>query len=103
MTGNDELFQLLQQGIRPAFRTGFADRVMARIDALPALQRPVFLLSVNLQRYFVRLVPVAAALAIALGAYNLAGRKRLNQSALDAIIGLPAVTLAAAYSLDVAP
>lgn len=103
MNRDDRLFRLLKQGGVPEFRAGFVDRVMARLEGLPVPARPVFVLPTNLQRYSLRLIPIAAALVIALGLYNLAGRQSTSQSALDAFLGLPAVTLAAAYSLDVSP
>jgi hypothetical protein len=60
---------------------------------------PAEALARTLQRYLVRLAPAAAVLAGALAIYNVRAADA-RQPALDAALGLPAVTIDAAFSLD---
>ena len=103
MNVDDAMRRLLQEGGRGGFEPGFADRVMARVAVRSAGTFAVPMMSLSLQRYFLRLAPVALALLIGLGLFNLAGRRSQGQNAIDAVLGLPAVTIAAAYDMDGAP
>lgn len=85
----------------PRFDAGFADRVMARVaaereegDALP--------FDLQLWRQFWRVVPVAAAASLLLGALNWWSARDSGAPPLVSAAGLPAVTLATALS-SVAP
>jgi glycine/D-amino acid oxidase-like deaminating enzyme len=75
-----------------SFRPGFSGRVMARLAA----PRPM---AEGLQAVLLRLAPLAAAAAIILGAANLISSRASGQPLIDRLLGLPEVTLAAAYSL----
>lgn len=75
------------------FHAGFADRVMSRLEREESLGR-------GLQLVFTRLAPLAAAAAIVIAVLNLRGTPASGQSLVSRAIGLPAVTLASAYSLD---
>ena len=75
----------------PSFGAGFSDRVMSRLAA----PRPI---AEGLERVFLRLAPLAAAAAIILGAANLISSRASGQPLIDRLLGLPEVSLAAAYS-----
>lgn len=75
------------------FAPGFSDRVMARLGAVESMP-------VVLQRLFFRLVPLAAAAAIVLGAINLRQSRASGQTFIERVLGLPAVTLANAYAFE---
>ena len=75
------------------FSAGFTDRVLARLAAPRSLAD-------GLQRGFLRLAPFAAAAAMLLGAVNLIASRASGQPLVERVLGLPAVTLAAAYSLE---
>jgi hypothetical protein len=79
------------------FAPGFAWRVMRRLREAEA--NPADALARALQRYLARLAPVAAVLAALLAIHNLRAADA-RQPTLDAALGLPAVTIDAAYSLD---
>jgi hypothetical protein len=84
----------LVRSARPvSFETGFAERVAARLVAEGASS-----LSRSLERQFVRVVPLVAAAALVLAAYNLWGARGTSASPIDAALNLPQVTLSAAYS-----
>jgi len=85
--------RLRQQAGSLSFEEGFTDRVMGRLSA----QRP---LSEGLERAFGRLVPFAAAAALLLGAINLLSTRSSGQPVVERFLGLPEVTLSAAYSID---
>jgi hypothetical protein len=55
-------------------------------------------MSEALERQFVRIVPIAAAAAILLGAFNWWSARGMSSSAIDAALNLPQVTLSSAYS-----
>jgi len=74
------------------FRAGFADRVMARMEAAVPLGD-------RLYGAFVRLIPLAAAAALFLAAMNVRSSHDREQPAWERALGLPAVTLAAAYEM----
>ena len=84
---------LVREQADARFEPGFSGRVLARIERERAAS-----LSGALHRQFVRIVPLAAAASIALAAYNLWAGRRTGANAIDAMLNLPQVTLAAAYS-----
>ena len=87
----------------PRFDAGFADRVMARVDAERiALERDALPFDLELWRQFWRVVPAAAAAALLLGAVNWWAARGSGAPPLVGAAGLPAVTLATALS-SVAP
>jgi hypothetical protein len=90
----DDRWQRALQGNRAsAFEPGFADRVMARVRAE---SEPAGLGAV-LQRQFLRLAPAAFALLLMFSMRNLLSSDRRD---LNAALGLPTVTLEAAYALQ---
>lgn len=96
MNGNEIEMRLaeLRAGVGTVgFGAGFADRVMERLAAAESMP-------VMLQRLFFRLVPVAAAAAILLGAINLRQSRASGQTFIERVLGLPAVTLANAYAFE---
>ncbi|HEX6747290.1 MAG TPA: hypothetical protein VF092_08310 [Longimicrobium sp.] len=88
---------LLRAQRRDAFAPGFAHRVMRRVRDEQAAPGAAF--AAALQRQFLRLAPLAAAAVVALAAWNLR-EADARQSPVDAALGLPAVTIEAAYSLE---
>ena len=78
------------------FESGFSNRVAARLrtDREPTL-------STVLQRQFLRIVPIAAAASLMLAAYNWWGARETASSPIEAMLNLPQVTLASAYSPSV--
>jgi hypothetical protein len=93
MTDHEPLSSLVRDAAPTGFRPGFAERVERRIAVARQLS-----LTAALERQFVRIVPVAAAAAILLGAFNWWGARETSSSAIDAALNLPQVTLASAYS-----
>ena len=99
MIDREETFDpRLEAALRAAapdrFEPGFASRVSARIVADRAAFGDV------LQQQFVRIVPIIAAASLVLGAYNWWSARSSSASALDALLRLPHVTIAEAYSSD---
>ena len=95
----EELTPILQEAVDRCFSPGFADRVVARIHS--ETDAPVIPLTATLKGQFVRLVPLAAAVLIALGAYNLLGAGTTEgQSPVEAALGLQPVTLEDAYAFE---
>ena len=102
MTDHDESFDndpfaAVVRASRPdRFESGFNDRVIARLrsDRQPAL-------STVLERQFLRIVPIAAAVSLMLAAYNWWGAHETASSPIEAVLNLPQVTLASAYSPSV--
>ncbi|HVX41333.1 MAG TPA: hypothetical protein VHB25_17345 [Gemmatimonadaceae bacterium] len=88
-----ELAALVREHADRRFEPGFGERVLARLAHERASS-----MSSALQRQFIRIVPLAAAAALALAGYNLWAGRRAGAGSLDAVLGLPQVTLAAAYS-----
>lgn len=88
-----EIAALVREHAEARFDDGFSDRVLARL----ARERGASV-SAALQRQFMRIVPLAAAASIALAAYNLWAGYRNGASGIDAMLNLPQVTLASAYS-----
>jgi hypothetical protein len=91
---------MLRDARRDEFAPGFAYRVMRRVRDEGMAPGAAF--AAAMQRQFLRLVPLAAAALVALGAWNLRAADA-RQSPVEAALGLPAVTLDAAYSLDPVP
>ncbi|MBV9109097.1 MAG: hypothetical protein JO306_06810 [Gemmatimonadetes bacterium] len=92
----ERLEALLRSTRTEAFAPGFAFRVMARVRRE---QAPAAAFADLIQRQFLRLAPLAAAGVVALGAWNLHAADA-RQSAVEAALGLPAVTADAAYTID---
>ncbi len=107
--------QRVRQQLRPAaFRTGFRDRVMVAIatESLAGVRRDSFgrvptdaaqppaNIADALPRVFARLAPLAAAAALVLATMNFVGTRATGQPIVERVLGLPTVTLAAAYTLD---
>jgi hypothetical protein len=91
MTDHDRLTTLLRDSAPSAFEPGFADRVRARLGAAQTLPHA-------LERQFLRIVPLAAAAALLLAAFNWWDARGTTSSTLDAALNLPQVSVAAAYS-----
>ena len=97
MTGNDPRahFENIVRAAAPtAFGEGFGDRVLDRLERDRELT-----LSDALERQFKRIVPIAAAACLLLGAYNWWGARNSGRSALEAALNLPQITIAAAFSV----
>jgi len=77
-----------------AFDAGFSDRVMTRLN----VQREQAFTSA-LNRQFRLVVPLAAAAALILAAFNWWGARGTAASPFDAALNLPQVTLSSAYSV----
>lgn len=88
----------LEDTSQPRFGEGFATRTMARIRRERAEHEAASLETV-LARFFTRLAPVAAALALALFAVNLLVLDAPDQSRWEAALGLEPITLESAYSI----
>ena len=97
MNPEERVGRALSQGAVRAFGPGFGDRVMTRLGS-----SRVAPLNGGLERWFVRLVPVALAAAAVLAAINLR-HGGAGQTKVEAMLGLPVVTLAAAYELGDLP
>ena len=67
----DALGSIIRNAEDRRFEPGFSHRVMERIRA--ETEVPVIVLSGALRRQFLRLVPIAAAVLVALSAYSLLG------------------------------
>jgi hypothetical protein len=92
---DEEVASMLQAARADRFAPGFADRVMARMDARGAA--PVLRLERSLGRTFLWVAPVAIAATLVLAVLNM---RSTGASGLDGALGLPKVTLSAVYSLD---
>jgi len=77
------------------FEPGFAWRVMHRLRAQAADPRAA--LAAAVQRHFVRLAPLAALAIVVLAALNLHAAEQ-GQTVLEAVLGLPKVTVEQAYA-----
>lgn len=86
------LESLVRSAAPTSFASGFSDRVAARIRADGSLS-----LSDALERQVRRVLPIVAAAALVLAAYNWWTARGSSTSALDAALNLPRVTLSAAY------
>jgi hypothetical protein len=87
----DRMEQLLRAAAPAQFDAGFDERVMRR---LASMATPHW--SATLERQFVRFAPLAAAAVIALAFMN--ARNTGDRDFVDAALGLPEVSLAAAYA-----
>ena len=85
--------RLRQLAGRAAFKPGFADRVMARLERQPSLAD-------GMQAVFLRLAPLAAAAILILGTINLVHSRSTGQPFVDRVLSLQAVSLATAYSME---
>jgi hypothetical protein len=88
---------LLRAGRHDAFAPGFAHRVMRRVRGEQAAPGAAF--AAAIQRQFLRLAPLAAAAVVALAGWNLRAADA-RQTPVEAALGLPAVTLDAAWTVD---
>ena len=77
-----------------AFEPGFAWRVMHRLRA--ERMDPRAALAAVVSRYFLRLAPVAGLATVALALLNVRAASQ-GQTALEAVLGLPPVTVEQAY------
>jgi hypothetical protein len=75
-----------------AFAPGFSDRVMARL-----VRAPVLTLGTSLQRYFAWMTPALVAAILLLAVLNM---RAVGRASVGAALGLPQVTIVAAYALD---
>jgi hypothetical protein len=89
----DSLASLVRSAAPVAFEPGFAERVLARLDAE---RNESF--AVVLERQFRRVVPLLAAASLLLAAYNWWGARATAGSAIDAALNLPRVSIATAYT-----
>ncbi|HEX7051854.1 MAG TPA: hypothetical protein VF188_16730 [Longimicrobiales bacterium] len=84
-----------------AFAPGFALRVQQRLRGEAAgAAAPAPPLFPSLKRQFLRLAPIAAAAVLVLAIHNVVSADERRQSLVDAALGLPPVTLDAAYTFD---
>ncbi len=97
----EALQPVLSEAVDRRFHPGFADRVMERIQA--SAPTPTIQLTTALSGHFLKLAPLAAAVLIALGAYNLGNSGSAGQSTLEAALGLEPVTLETAYAFEQVP
>lgn len=79
-----------------AFTAGFADRVMERLHQSPATPS----LGEGMQVVFRRLAPLAAAAVLCVAAFNLVDTRTADLSVTERVLGLPAVTVASALTVD---
>ena len=79
-----------------SFNTGFADRVMARLEAASRTTT----LADGLQRVFWRLTPLAMAAVFALAAMNLFSTRATTQPLVDRVLGLSVATVASTDAVD---
>jgi hypothetical protein len=104
MTSNrdDGLEHQLRDAAPVAFRTGFADRVSARLaserrEAGHASGRAKLDFTAVLERQFLRVVPLLAAASLMLALYGWWGGRSTSDSLIDATLRLPQVSIATAY------
>jgi hypothetical protein len=90
---NDRLASLLRDAAPTGFDAGFAERVRARLADARVQTLPH-----ALEHHFVRIVPLAAAAALLLAAFNWWAARGTATSTFDAALNLPQVSVAAAYS-----
>jgi hypothetical protein len=98
MTEREELDQRVERLLRDAaprsFEAGFSHRVIAKLHADEAP------LASALERQFLRIVPILAAASLVMGAYNWWSARETSSSVISAVLRLPEVTLANAYTTD---
>jgi hypothetical protein len=90
---DDPVAMLVRAAAPLSFSHGFRDRVLASVGA-----RREATLATALERQFIRIVPIAAAVTLLLAGYNWWGGRQTSATPLDAALNLPRVTLAAAYA-----
>ncbi len=90
---HDRVATLVHHAAPRRFDDGFADRVLAHVRS-----RRDSAIGAALERQFLRIVPLVAAAALVLAAYNWWGGRTNAASALDAALNLPQVTLSSAYT-----
>jgi len=83
-----------------AFDAGFADRVLARLDAVSRDIAVDISPTVALERMFFKLAPLAAAAALIIATMNVVTTRTSGQPLVDRVLGLKTVSLASAYTLD---
>jgi hypothetical protein len=83
-----------------AFDAGFADRVLARLEQPSGTVVGNIAPSIALERVFFKLAPLAAAAALLIATMNVITTRSSGQPLVDRVLGLKAVTLASAYTLD---
>lgn len=79
-----------------AFAAGFADRVMDRLRQAPATPS----IGDGMQVIFRRLAPLASAAVLCVAAFNLLDTRTAELSVTERVLGLPAVTVASALTVD---
>lgn len=92
-SSEDSLAALVRGAAPIAFEPGFTDRVLARLRA--EREQPF---STVFEHQFRRIVPLLAAASMLLAAYNWWGARDSTDSAIDAALNLPGVSIASAYS-----
>jgi hypothetical protein len=95
---DDGLERIVRDAAPARFRTGFVERVNARLanERARSLRiTPDF--TAVLERQFLRIVPILAAASLILGLYSWWGGRTTSDSVLDATLNLPRVSIATAY------
>jgi hypothetical protein len=92
-SSEDSLAALVQSAAPTAFESGFTDRVLARIRAEREQS-----FSTVFEHQFRRVVPLLAAASMLLAVYNWWGARNTADSAIDAALNLPRVSISSAYS-----
>ena len=91
-SSDDALESLVRSAAPASFERGFSERVAARLRDDGSLS-----LSDALERQVRRVLPFVAAASLVLAAYNWWNARGSSESALEAALNLPQVTLSAAY------
>lgn len=95
----ESLLTVLRTEVVPTrFDDGFAERVMRRVSALPSSTNARYASGISYS--FWRIAPLAAAAVLALATANIMNSQSATQPLIDRVLGLPAVTVAAAYTFD---
>jgi hypothetical protein len=90
---DDPIALLVRASAPHSFVHGFRDRVLSSVR----LRRDISLVTA-LERQFIRIVPLAAAVTLLLAGYNWWGGRGTSATPLDAALNLPRVTLASAFA-----
>jgi hypothetical protein len=85
---------MLHDAAPTSFAPGFTERVLGR------LAEREMSLATSLERQFVRIIPILAAASLVLGAYNWWSSRSTATSVVEAMLALPQVTVANAYTSD---
>ncbi|MEP6492509.1 MAG: hypothetical protein ABJF01_07520 [bacterium] len=91
---DDPLAAVVRAAAPTSFDDGFGDRVLSRLGT-----RSDQAFTSALNRQFRLVVPLAAAAAVILAAFNWWGARGTAASPFDAALNLPQVTLSSAYSV----